>query len=79
MEWGAPEDDGLGFLSLWVFFPCETKHIENYSRMPPGDYRFIPNPENRSVHAAVRKVYYVVLVLEIRISIRKPVLQINIV
>ena len=60
-------------------FPCETKHVENYSRMSPEDYTFIPKPENGSMHSAVRKVYYVAFILKIRITVRKLVLQINIV
>lgn len=67
MEWRAPKQDGVGFLSLWVFFPHETKHIENYFGMSPEDYRFIFSPEKRNVHAAVRKVYYVVLVSKLEL------------
>ena len=47
--------------------------------MSPEDYTFIPKPENGSIHSAVRKVYYVAFILKIRITVRKLVLQINIV
>ena len=67
------------FFKFVGLFPCETKHIENYSRMSPGDCTFIPRPENRSMHSAVRKVYYVAFILKIRITVWKLVLQINIV
>lgn len=67
MEWRAPKQDGLGFLSLWVFFPHETKHIENYFRISSEDYRLISSPENRNVYAAVRNVYDVVLVSKLEL------------
>lgn len=60
------------------FSPYEIKLIEDNCRMSSGDYRFIPSPESRNVHAAVRKVFLCCSCFKIRISIRDPVLQINV-
>lgn len=67
----------------WLFkivccSPYEIKLIEDTYRTSSGDYRFIPSPESRNVHAAVRKVFLCCSCFKIRISVRDPVLQINV-